>query len=134
MRTDRVSPENSSLTAKVKPIIFGISGGALICALALLLFSLIISMNNIPQSAVTPLATTAASVGAFFGGLMTARMIRVKGALFGAITGFVLFAVLFIVSVSAAGETLGMATLIKLISMPVAGALGGILGVNLRKR
>ena len=65
---------------------------------------------------------------------MTARMIRAKGALFGAITGFVLFAVLFIISVSAAGETLGMATLIKLISMPVAGALGGILGVNLRKR
>ena len=105
-----------------------------LCLLILLVMAAVMAGGTIPAWAVSPMAIGAAAVSSLAGGWVASRLSRERGLLYGAATGLLLFLLTV-----AAGFTLlqglrDSVLLVKLAMMVVAGAVGGILGVNSRRR
>lgn len=118
----------------VRPLLVGLCVGVLCCTLLLLLAALAIQSVEIPRAAVTPLATVAAGIGAFAGGLAAALAAGRRGLVMGALCGILLFVIVLLAGLArATGIDPGYAA-IKLAVLTVAGAIGGVLGVNRKRR
>ena len=112
--------EDSSAMVKrfLRPVIIGAVVGALCCTLLLAVMAAIV----------------AAAAGAFFGGFAAARIAREKGLLIGGACGLLLFILVALAGFAFLKEIRGAYILVKLAVMLVLSALGGVIGVNLRKR
>lgn len=124
----------SVLQGKIKPILLGLCVGVLCTTLLLLLMALIVRSVDVPRGAVTPLAVTAAAVGAFAAGLTAALAARRNGLLLGAVCGLVLFLIILVAGNLRFDSVDGSFAAVKAAVLTVAGAIGGVLGVNRRRR
>lgn len=118
----------------LRPITWGVLTGAAACILLLLISAFIMGIRDIPQAAVSIIATFSFILGGFVAGYVSAALSREKGMILGLCCGGCLFLVLFIASFTIDGSGFGLAALTKLISVLLAAAIGGILGVNKRKK
>lgn len=118
----------------VRPLVWGIVAGIAVCLLLLLLMAAVMTAKDIPQAAVTPMAVVAAAAGAFTGGLTAARIARENGWLLGAIAGLLLYVLVALCGMIFLQDVNGEYVLLKLGILVACGAVGGMLGVNLRKR
>ena len=118
----------------VRPVAWGLLVGAVLCVVLLLVCSLILATQDIPQAAVTPLALVAAAAGALCGGFVAARIANENGWLLGAICGCLLYVLIALAGLIFLQGVQGEAVLLKLAVLVACGAVGGILGVNLRRR
>ncbi len=124
-----------SPAAKIlRPLGIGVGVGILICAVILLIAAAVMTTGILPMGAVTPVSLAAAAIGAFFGGFVAARLSRERGLLYGAGVGLVLFLLVSCLGIAVLQELRGMMMLLKAALMIGVGALGGILGVNVKKR
>ena len=128
--------EDSSAMVKrfLRPVIIGAVVGALCCTLLLAVMAAIVASQDIPKAAITPMAIVAAAAGAFFGCFAAARIAREKGLLIGGACGLLLFILVALAGFAFLKEIRGAYILVKLAVMLVLSALGGVIGVNLRKR
>lgn len=127
--------EESVMVKKLlRPVCIGACVGAVCCLLLLLLMSAVMAATDVPKSVVTPMAVVAAAAGAFIGGITAARIAKEKGLLIGAACGLLLFLVVLIAGFAVLKDIRGTYVLVKLLVLIGCGAVGGILGVNLRKR
>ena len=128
--------EDSSAMVKrfLRPVIIGAVVGALCCTLLLAVMAAIVASQAIPKAAITPMAIVAAAAGAFFGGFAAARIAKEKGLLIGGACGLLLFILVALAGFAFLKEIRGAYILVKLAVMLVLSALGGVIGVNLRKR
>ena len=128
--------EDSSAMVKrfLRPVIIGAVVGALCCTLLLAVMAAIVASQDIPKAAITPMAIVAAAAGAFFGGFAAARIAKEKGLLIGGACGLLLFILAALAGFAFLKEIRGAYILVKLAVMLVLSALGGVIGVNLRKR
>ena len=120
--------------APVKPVLLGLCIGVLCTTLLLLLMALVIRSVDVPRGAVTPLAVVAAGVGAFAAGLTAALAARRNGLLLGAVCGLLLFLIILLAGSLRSGGVDGSFAAVKAAVLTVAGAIGGVLGVNRRRR
>ncbi len=126
--------EASAVVRWIRPILIGAVVGVVCCLLMLLLFAAVMAAQDIPQMAVTPLAVIAAAFGAFVGGLVAAKVAGVRGLVYGAACGAVLFLLVMIAGFIELKDIRGIYALVKFAVMVGCGAVGGIIGVNFRKR
>lgn len=118
----------------VKVILFGTIIGVILTLLFTALSTVImVKMQSIIAPAVMPLAIVSVCLGTFGGGYITARLNQSMGMAVGALCGIMVF-VIFLGLGAIFGSELGLMSLIRLIPAVIAGAIGGILGVNRRKR
>ncbi len=116
------------------PILLGALIGSVGCLAVLLLLAIVAAGMDIPPVAVVPLATIGAAVGAFLGGLTSAKIAGRNGWLVGVITA----GILFVMSMLAGGGLFSQMNMgfvgIKLLVMIACGMTGGILAVNSGKK
>ena len=117
-----------------KPVLIGVAVGAVGCLVLLLVFAAILAAQDIPQAAVTPMAVAAAAIGAFVGGFVAARIAKTRGILFGALCGLILYLLVMASGFAVLRDIRGTYAVVKLALMVVSAAVGGILGVNFRRR
>ena len=130
----RATQQDSSIVYRIaRPLLWGVLAGAVACLLILLLMAAVIAAGEISKAAVTPMAVTAAVLGAAVSGFLTARLRGQKGLLFGALAACILCLIVTLVGVSLLQRFQTGYTLIKLLLMLSAGAVGGVLGVNRRR-
>lgn len=119
----------------VRPLGFGALAGVITCFVALLLMAALLLTQDTPQNGVAPLALVALVVAAFIGGAVAARTARQNGWLVGLLTGGVLFLLLTVCGGFAMLRDVAAAdTWIKLAVALASSTLGGIIGINLRKK
>ena len=129
-RSVRSEPgKNKTAVSMLKAVTLGL----LVTAALLLLFSFVLSRWELPFSLLNPLVTAALVLGGGSAGFSVARMLRENGLLLGGLCGAVLFLLLAMAS-AWSQSAFGMPALIKLVICTVSGAIGGVLGVNLRKK
>lgn len=115
--------------------IIGSFAGIISCALLLIICALALTKSSgIPHLAVSPLVMIVAGMGAFIGGYVSALISKQNGMMCGLICGFIMFLILFIASLITVRTALSMNTIVRLLLMLLTGAIGGILGVNKRKK
>jgi putative membrane protein (TIGR04086 family) len=76
----------------------------------------------------------AAAIGAFLAGLTAAAVARQNGLLLGAVCGLLLFLLILVAGVARYAGVSGTHALLKFVVLLVCGSIGGVLGVNMRKR
>ena len=118
----------------VRPILVGAGVGALCCLLVLLIMAAVLAAKDIPQAAVTPMAVVAGAFGCFIAGLVAAKIAGTKGLLFGAATGLLLYLIIMIAVFEVLKDIRSAYALVKLAVMIGCGAVGGIVGVNMKKK
>lgn len=115
----------------IRAVVFGTVGGAAICAVLLGVFSLaFVSSENIPQAFLSPFIIGVSVLSSFFSGFVAAKISRKRGLAYGAISAFLLFLLFLICGLTAASEAISPSSVTKMISMVIAGSLGGLLAVN----
>lgn len=118
----------------LRPMGIGAGVGVLVCLLLLLLAAAVMASVSVPTGAVTPLALVIMAVSGLVGGFTAARLSRERGLLVGAGCGLLLFLVVAIAGFAVAEETTGSLLFLKLALTVGCGALGGVLGVNVKHR
>ncbi len=127
--------EDTAMVKKIaRPIVIGACVGAICCLLVLLVMAAIMAAQNIPKAAVTPMAIVAAAFGSFIGGIVSAKISGEKGLLYGAGSGLLLYAVVIIAGFAVLQDVRGTTMFIKLAVMVGCSAVGGIIGVNMKRR
>lgn len=118
----------------LRPLLIGVAVGIVCCTLLLLVMAAVVNAVDVPRAATVPMAVTAAALGAFAAGLTAALIARRHGLIIGAVSGALLWLVILIAGfIQYAGVDGGYA-LLKAAVLIVMGGLGGVLGVNRRRR
>ncbi len=126
--------ESSAIYRVVRPLLWGVLVGVVSCLLVLLLMAAVLAAGDIARSAITPLAVSAAVFAALVGGFLTARLRGENGWLFGAACGLILYVLVMLTGLVMTHQLKGGYAFLKLALMVLAGAVGGVLGVNRRRR
>lgn len=126
--------ENAGAGRMLRPVAVSVGIGAIVCIAFLVLFAVIISSRDIPQSAIDPMAIFAVSVGSFVAGLCCARVVRNNGLMCGLVCGVILSVIVMLCGLAVPDNGLGLGALIKVMIMLFSGMLGGVLGVNTKRR
>jgi len=130
---ERVS-DQTGLRRNIRPVLISVLAGAVVCVILLVLFAFVLSAQNIPQALVSPMATVAVSIGGLASGYICAKMMRENGLVYGLLCGGLLAVLLLLGSFGIGDNGLGVPALFKIIFILLCGMLGGVLGVNTRKR
>lgn len=102
-----------------------------LCAVFALVFVII---ESIAESAVIPLSLLAVALGCFLGAYICAALSRCRGIIYGAVIGFVLFVLLWIIGLFCSDSYFGTQSTIKLIVLIGTGCCGGYLGMGAKKK
>ena len=127
-------PTRSVLQQWVRPLLIGLCTGVLCCTLLLLLAALAIRSVDVPRAAVTPIALAAAGISALVAGLAAALAAGRRGLVTGLICGVLLALLLLIAGSARSGSIDPGYTTLRTAILTVAGAIGGVLGVNRKRR
>ncbi len=118
----------------LRPALVGVAVGVIACVGALMLMALIVQSVDVPRTAVLPIAIATAAIGAFLAGLTAAAVAKQKGLLLGAVCGLVLWLLILLAGVARYTGVSGSNAALKLVVLLLCGSVGGVLGVNMRKR
>lgn len=124
-------PQNFART--LKKLLFGLLIGLVSSLVIILIFSIVMTMKDIPQGFVPTLSAIAVAVGGLAGGFTCAKLMKKSGLVVGIISGIILYAVLLLTGLAFGSKGVDLSTLIKLVIAVVCGGMGGIMGVNTRK-
>lgn len=118
----------------LRPIGLGSVIGTVACFVLLLLMAAVVASGTISASGVTWLSMIAATFGALVAGFASARLSREKGLLYGAASGLLLLVLTTAIGWMVVPDAVGSLLWVRALLMLGGGALGGILGVNLKRR
>lgn len=119
----------------IKGVFFGAVIGSLIIMILMILCSIVILQTGmLPDGILEYVILAFIGIGSLIAGYIAARIYRKNGLIIGAITGFVIFLILFISGVSQISDGIGIMTLLKFAVTLLPSVLGGILGVNKREK
>ncbi len=108
--------------------------GVLVVFLVLILFSLVIQKFTVPDEVITFMSAIAISAGAFFGGFVCAYKKRRNGFITGVFTGVIIYALVLFFGALIASSAISFGLFSKLLIVLVFSAVGGIIGVNVKKK
>ena len=118
----------------LRPLLVGLCVGVVVGTLLLLGAALLLKEADLPVGVIPPLAIAAAGVGAFFAGLSTTLLVKERGLMLGALCGTLLYLLLLLAGFARGGGIQGGYALIKWAVLTVCGAIGGLIGVNRKRR
>jgi len=123
-------PTGKHLPHPVKPVLLCSLIGAAAVALLLVGFSFLLTLQDLPHSAVEPLALLAGGAGCLLAGFLCAKLHGHSGLLTGAACGVMVFGIIFLTGCLTMGGALGPSVWLKGLIFLFCGAIGGGLGGN----
>ncbi|MGB4528487.1 MAG: TIGR04086 family membrane protein [Firmicutes bacterium] len=116
----------------VRSIVRGCITAAIFVVVATVLFAFLTTLFDISEAACMNVQAAVGIIGVFLGGLAAGRTSASRGWLVGLVVGLVFAAVYFVASSDpSSGGSRFFAVGRQMLTVTVAGLLGGILGVNL---
>lgn len=134
MKYDKSMKMDDAINKVIKGVFIGTLFGTFISIVLLIIFSvLFIKMKSIPSLAIEPISMAICAISAFLSSYISARIIRENGMIYGIISGFVMFMLMFFSWLIFNREAITTLILVKITLMLLMGAIGGIIGVNKKK-
>ncbi len=131
MRSNRVAFNENRLADVSKAIIFGVSIGCIICIILFTISSMLfIFSKSLPQNLISYIVIVIMAVCSFFAGYFTAKIYKSNGLLYGAVSGLIIFLIIFFSGSIILQQTATTQTFLKFILSTLMGATGGVVGVN----
>ncbi len=118
----------------IKPLTVGLIFSVIVSLIIMLISAVAVTNLDANEETVMILSITSMSIGAFFGGIVSAKLFRQKGFLVGALNGIIFFFLITFISFIVSQEPVSAVSLIKLITFVLSSVIGGIVGVNTAKK
>ena len=100
----------------------------------LFLFSIILTYTSVPEDTIAPVVIIITIISILIGASISTTKIRKNGIVFGGIIGVVYIMSLYLISsIVETGFSLNIYSIIMIILSILAGMIGGIVGVNIKK-
>lgn len=126
--------ETGELVKFSRAVALSVGVGALVTFLMLCAFALLMSIKDLPHSAVSPMSILSVAAGTILAGYCCARILREKGLLWGLCCGTAFFLLAFFCELMLLGQPVGILALYKFIIYAASGMIGGVLGVNHKRK
>lgn len=126
--------ETGNWRSLAKTVAVSAAIGLVTSAALLFLAAALMTVWDLPEGAVSPIAVSALGIGAWVAGLLAAKRTGKNGMAVGALCGCLLFGLALIAGLSVFGKVQIGFTLFKLAVSVLCGAIGGILGVGGKRR
>lgn len=134
MRADVNNSESLGFNKYIKVTIIGVlSGTATIIAL-FVVAAFVMDKLNVPLTLIPVVSTIAGALGSFVASFVVCKIIRKKGMLIGFLCGLVLCLIIFIAGNIFSEISLGIGALSKIFAIIIASVIGGVLGVNSKRK
>ena len=118
----------------IRAEIFGIISGMILTFIfVLFMAAVMVKMQKVMYDMTGIFAAAALCIGTLGGGYIAARINKSMGMAVGAVCGLAVFLILWAVGAVMGTQTC-IVTLIRGIAAVISGALGGVLGVNKKKK
>ncbi len=115
---------------QTQPLLLGVITAVLSGGLCLLLTALLMTFLDLPMAAQTGMSVASAVIGAFLGGILSARAAQSRGWLMGLLCGLSLFVPVLVTGLLIHRSVQIGFLFIKLAVLLVCGMTGGMIGVN----
>lgn len=100
----------------------------------LLIFAIMLTYTTIPESSITMVVLVVSIIGILYGAKLSASKAKSRGWLIGSVTGLLYMFILYLVSILANNRPiLDMHVLFVFVIGLIAGAVGGVIGINFKK-
>ena len=131
----RNQPRNETrLSRAVRSVLFGTAAAIVSCTVMLAICAFILSIRDMPHTAVVLLSIACTVVGAFVGSFVSARLMKENGLIVGLVTGVLFYLVVLLVNAVIGIAGTGLFSVSRLVIILITAAIGGILGVNAKKK
>ncbi len=129
----KTKTDSGAMTVWGRPLLWGTVSAALCVTVLLLLAAALCVAVDVPTGLVSPLAFVTVALGAAVGGVVSGKIARKKGWLFGLLCGLCLFLLTSLIGLLCVGTASGAHALIRVAICAACGSVGGIVGVNLKR-
>lgn len=119
----------------LRSVLIGTLVGIIVCIVLIMLATFVfLQIQSIPTEAVGIMTQLFGAISAFAGGYAAVRIAKEKGFIIGTATGLLLFLTVLFAGMFTTTETITITTATKAVAMAIAGCIGGILGVNKKRK
>lgn len=108
--------------------------GMIIVIVFLLVFSFFMTKFDAPAVVISVMSSLALCIGAYTGGYIAARRRKQNGLIMGILAGISVYCIIFLLGLILAKTSMSMGFFSKLIMTLICGAIGGIIGVNSKRK
>jgi putative membrane protein (TIGR04086 family) len=135
LKYDKSSRAENPMMDALKAIVLGACFGAVFCMIGLIACALVfMGAKSIPYQMIQQIVLVICGLGALLSGYLCVRISRKNGLLFGFLAALLLFLLMLLVSAAAIQEPLTQQSLLRGLLMVIAGAIGGVIGVNKKSK
>lgn len=122
----------SELTTNMMKILKGSVCAFIISIIGFIIFAGILTCTNVKENIIPSVVIIISLISLLIGSYISARKIKKRGIINGAIVGIIYIISIYILSsISLVGFSLNVYSIIMIIGAVIAGMIGGVAGVNL---
>ncbi len=116
-------------------IIKGSASAIIVTIILLIIFALLLAYTSMPESIITPVIIGTCGVSVIIGSIISSKSIKKQGLINGGIVGLIYILVIYLLSSIIQGDFgIDLNSIIMTLAAVISGALGGIIGVNLKRK
>lgn len=120
--------------SRILKIIKGSVIAILITLILLIIFSVVLANTNVNENTIVPVVTAIVAISILIGSIISISKIEKKGLLNGALVGLIYIITTYLFSSIVIGSfAINLNSVILMVAAVLAGMLGGIIGVNIKK-
>ena len=128
------SRKETPLRRAVRSVLFGTAAAIVSCTLTLAICAFIVSIRDMPHTVIVLFSIACTMVGTLVGSFLSARLMRENGWLVGLAAGILFYLTVVLVNAGIGIAGTGLISLSRLVIILVTSLIGGMLGVNVRKK
>ncbi len=99
----------------------------------ILVLSMVLSFTNVKENVIMPTVIFISSFSILMGGFLVAKKVSEKGIIYGSVLGFCYMLLLYLISsIMNFNFSLNANAIMMIVFGVIGGAIGGVLGVNLK--
>lgn len=118
-----------------KAVLIGVLSSVVLAVLLTCLFSVMLHMmSGIPYDVIDYVMVAIEGFSVLIGAYIACVIVKSKGLIIGALCGAISLLILFAVGMSMSKNNIGLLTIIRSIVMLLCGVIGGIMGVNRKEK
>ena len=115
----------------VKRILIGALVAIGITIIGLIIFSILLTYTSIGENTILPVCIITSAISILIGSTLSTSSLKKNGIINGALIGIIyIFAIYLLSSIIEGDFSLSIKSIIMIIACIIAGAIGGVIGVN----
>lgn len=122
------------LAGYFKPFLIGVITSIIFTAIFLFIFAFLLTIYDASDSVIIIMSMIAWCIGAFTGGFAAAKAYGKNGLIMGFCSGIIMFLLLTLIAMIVNSSGLTIQSFIKLILSVVSACIGGVMGINLKRK